>query len=107
MGTARRTRARTETTAETALRIVQMRTLQSAAPAVVKATAEHAVEVRRYGDTVAFVVSPEQYRRSEALERALERAVWAYDVERAIRNVKEGRTTDWDEAVARLRAELA
>ncbi len=43
---------------------------------------------------------------SQALARAAERAIWAYDVERALRNAAEGRVSDWDEAVARLRAEI-
>lgn len=81
--------------------------LQSAAPEVVgEAQRNGVVEITRYGHAVAYLISPEQRRRQEELEEAANRALWAIGIERALRDLREGRVVSWDEAAADLRREL-
>lgn len=94
-------------TATRGTRVYQMRDLQSRAPTVVRRTAAGAVEIRRFTETVAYLESPEEHRRHEALDRAAARALVAFDVERALRDAAADRTSEWDEVVERLRTELA
>lgn len=94
-------------TAVRGTRVYQMRDLQSRAPAAVRGTATGAVEIRRFTETVAYLESPEEHRRHEALDRAAARALVAFDVERALRDAAADRTSEWDEVVERLRRELA
>ncbi len=85
--------------------IRQVSDLQSKGPDILAEAKRHPVELRRYSETVAFVVSPEQHRRYRQLEEAARRALWAFSVQRALRNIEQGRFTPWDEAAAaRLRA---
>lgn len=78
--------------------------LQDDAPSVVRQAQEQgAIEITRYGEPVAFIESPDEHRRHEELDSALERAIWALDIQRALRNAKAGRYSDWDVVAARLR----
>lgn len=82
----------------------QISELQGDAPGVV-AQAEHGpVEIRRYGKPVAYLESVARHREHEELDAALNRAIWALDLERALRNVSEGRYKRWREVAASLRA---
>lgn len=82
----------------------QISELQNDAPGVV-AEAEHGpVEIRRYRKPVAYIESVEQHREHEELDAALNRAIWALDLERALRNVREGQYKRWSEVAAKLRA---
>ena len=85
--------------------IRQVSDLQSKGPAIVAEARKHPVELRRYSETVAYVVSPEQHKRSRQLEEAAQRALWAFAIQRGLKSLEEGRVTAWDEAAAaRLRA---
>ncbi len=89
---------------EQARRTRRISELQSDARGVV-AEAEHGpVEIRRYGKPVAYVESVEQHREHEDLDAALDRAIWALDLERALRNVSERRYKRWREVAVKLRA---
>lgn len=94
-------------TATRGIRVYQMRDLQSRAPTVVRETATGVVEIRRFTETVAYLESPQEHHRHEALDRAAARALVAFDVERALRDAAADRTSEWDEVVERLRTELA
>lgn len=85
--------------------IRQVSDLQSKGADIVAEAKKHPVELRRYSETVAFVVSPEQHERYRQLEEAARRALWAFSIQRALRNIEQGRFTVWDEAAAaRLQA---
>lgn len=81
--------------------------LQSAAPEVVReARRAGVVAITRYGRPVAYLVSPEERRQQEELAEAANRALWAIDIERALRDLRERRAVSWVEAVKALRTEL-
>ena len=46
----------------------------------------------------------EQHREHQELDAALNRAIWALDVTRALRNVSEGKVKRWGEVAAMLKA---
>ena len=82
----------------------QVSELQSRGSAIVAEAKKHPVELRRYSETVAYLVSPEQHQRSTQLEEAAQRALWAFSIQRGLRSLEEGRVTEWDAATAeRLR----
>lgn len=82
--------------------------LQTSAPDLVRqAQRKGAVPLTRYGKTVAFLVSPETRRRQEELETAADRALWAIDVARGMRDLEQGDVAEWDEVYAALERELA
>lgn len=85
-------------------RVRQMSELQTDAAGVVAETAQGAVEIRRYSEPVAYLESVEQHREHIALDDALNRAIWAVDLARALRDVDEGKLKEWDEVAAVLRA---
>ncbi len=68
----------------------QVSELQSKGPEIVAEVKQHAVELRRYGDTVAFVISPEQHRKVTQLEEAAQRALWAFGIQRGMKSLEEG-----------------
>ncbi len=81
--------------------------LQTSAPDLVRqARRRGVVPITRYGKTVAFLVSPQTRRRQEELERAANRALWAIDVARGMRDLEEGDVVEWDEVYAALEREL-
>lgn len=83
----------------------QISELQAAAPEIVEqASQQGAVEITRYGRTVAWVESPAEHERHRMLDEAAQRAIWAIDIERGLGALREGRTVPWDEAIARLLA---
>jgi len=85
--------------------IRQVSDLQSKGADIVAEAKKHPVELRRYSETVAYVISPEQHKRSTQLDEAAQRALWAFAIQRALKSLEEGRVTVWDEATAdRLRA---
>jgi len=87
-----------------AIAVRQVSDLQSRGADIVAEAKKHPVELRRYSETVAYVVSPEQHQRYEQLEEAARRALWAFAIARGLRSLEEGRVTVWDEAAAaRLR----
>lgn len=87
--------------------IRQVSDLQSMGAGIVAEAKKHPVELRRYGQTVAYVVSPEQHAFHMQLEEAARRALLAFAIQRGLKSLKEGRVTTWDEgAAARLRAML-
>lgn len=84
--------------------IRQVSDLQSKGPDIVAEAKKHPVELRRYSETVAYVISPEQHKRSRELDEAAQRALWAFAIQRGLTSLEEGRVTVWDEATAaRLR----
>ena len=79
--------------------------LQREATEIVREANDHGeVEITRYGETVAYVLSPSERRRQVAMDKAVERTIWAVDYERAMKAAAEGRILDWEEVAARLRA---
>ena len=83
----------------------QVSDLQSRGAEIVAEVKKHPVELRRYSETVAFVVSPEAHARLRQLEEAAQRAYWGFIIARGLRSLEEGRVTTWDEATdQRLRA---
>lgn len=82
--------------------------LQTSAPDLVRqAQRRGAVPLTRYGKTVAYLVSPETRRRQEELEQAADRALWAIDIARGMRDLEQGDVTEWDEVYEALARELA
>lgn len=82
--------------------------LQTSAPDLVRqAQRQGAVPLTRYGKTVAFLVSPQTRRRQEELERAANRALWAIDIARGMRDLEQGDVAEWDEVYESLERELA
>lgn len=82
----------------------QVSELQSKGSDIVAETKKHPVELRRYNETVAYIVSPEQHKRSTQLEEAAQRALWAFSIQRGLKSLEEGRVIEWDAAAAdRLR----
>lgn len=83
----------------------QVSELQSNGADIVAQAKDHPVELRRYSETVAYVISPAQHQRARQLEEAAQRALWAFAIQRGLQSLEEGRVTVWDEAAAdRLRA---
>lgn len=83
----------------------QVSDLQSNGADVIAEAKKHPVELRRYSETVAYVVSPERHERYQQLEEAAQRALWGFVIARGLKSLEEGRVTVWDEATAaRLRA---
>jgi prevent-host-death family protein len=79
--------------------------LQRDAPEIVREASERGeVAITRYGETVAYVISPEERERAQEIERALDRAIWAIDLKRAMEALKAGDVVDWEDAAAELRA---
>ena len=81
----------------------QINELQRAASDIVHEAGRGPVAITRYGKTVAVIESPEQHRRHEELDEALERAIWSIDIQRGIAELKAGQTVPWDKAISRLR----
>jgi antitoxin (DNA-binding transcriptional repressor) of toxin-antitoxin stability system len=81
----------------------QISELQSDAAGVV-AQAEHGpVEIRRYSEPVAYIESVRQHREHQELDAALNRAIWALDLARAMGDVKDGNFERWEKVAATLR----
>jgi hypothetical protein len=79
--------------------------LQSKGPDLVAETRKHPVELHRYSETVAYLVSPEDFERARQLEEAAHRVVWTVAIQRGLKSLAEGRVTEWDATTAeRLRA---
>ncbi len=90
-----------------AVAVRQVSDLQSSGADIVAEAKRHPVELRRYSETVAFVVSPERHARLQQLEEAAQRALWGFLIARGLKSLDEGRVNTWDEATAtRLRAQL-
>jgi antitoxin (DNA-binding transcriptional repressor) of toxin-antitoxin stability system len=82
--------------------------LQTSAPELVRrAQRKGAVPLTRYGKTVAYLVSPESRRRQEELELAANRALWAIDIARGMRDLEQGDVMEWDEVYETLARELS
>lgn len=78
--------------------------LQRDAPGVVReATKRGEVEITRYGETMAYVVSPHERDRLREAEHALNRAIWAIDLKRAMEDWKAGNVVEWAEFEKELR----
>lgn len=79
--------------------------LQREAPAIIKEASERGdVEITRYGDTVAYVVSPEAWRRAQAIEENAIRAQVALEYKRAFEDLETGNVVEWEQVAAELRA---
>lgn len=91
-------------TIEGSVRVRQMNELQTDAAGVVAQAEDGPVEIRRYSEPVAYIESVEQHREHQELDAALNRAIWALDVARALRNVSEGKFKRWGEVAAMLKA---
>jgi len=82
----------------------QMSDLHRDAPAVVREASERGeVEIRRYGKAVAYVVSPQERRRAQWLERVVTRAVVAEQYRRAWEDLEAGNVVEGDEVEAMLK----
>ena len=90
--------------AERAPHARQISELQSAAPEVFAEAANGAVEIRRYSEPIGYVESVEEHREHQEMDAALNRTIWALDLQKALRNVSEGRYKQWGEVAAKLRA---
>lgn len=85
----------------------QVSELQTKGPDIVAEAKKHPVELRRYSETVAFVVSPERHARLQQLEEAARNALWGFIIARGLKSLEEGRVTVWDPATAeRLRVKF-
>lgn len=81
--------------------------LQTRGPSLLREARKNgSLALTRYGKTVAYLISPDTRDRQEELERAADRAIWAIDLQRAMRDLKRGAVMDWDEIYAELRREL-
>lgn len=89
---------------EERVQVRQMSELQTDAAGVVARAAKGPVEIRRYREPVAYVESVEQHREHQELDAALDRAIWALDIARAMRNVRDGRFKRLSQVTAMLRA---
>ncbi len=88
-----------------AVAVRQVSDLQSKGADIVAEAKKHPVELRRYSETVAYVVSPERHARLQQLEEAARRALWGLVIARGLKSLEEGRVTVWgEETAARLRA---
>lgn len=84
-----------------AVAVRQVSELQSSGAEIVAEAKERDVELRRYGETVAYVVSPESHARAKQLEEAEQRAYWGFVIARGLKSLEKGRVTVWDEATDR------
>ncbi len=82
----------------------QISELQSDAAGVVAEAEQGPVEIRRYSEPVAYIESVNQHREHQELDAALNRAIWAVDLARAMGDVKEGNFERWEKVAATLRA---
>lgn len=79
--------------------------LQREAPEIVREASEHGeVEITRYGEPVAYVVSPETWQRARAIEEAAIRAQVALEYKRAMDDWEAGNVVEWEQVKAELRA---
>ncbi|MDE3193471.1 MAG: hypothetical protein KGN00_07285 [Chloroflexota bacterium] len=79
----------------------QVSELQSSGAEIVAEARKRDVELRRYGETVAFVVSPAAHARAKQLEEAARRAYWGFVIARGLKSLEEGRVATWDEETDR------
>lgn len=87
--------------------IRQVSELQSNGPEILAEAKRHPIELRRYNQTVAYIVSPSEHQHAQQLKEAAERALWQFAIQRGLKSLSEGRVTVWDEAAAaRLRAQF-
>lgn len=84
-----------------AVAVRQVSELQSSGAEIVAEAKERDVELRRYGETVAYVVSPESHARAKQLEEAERRAYWGFVIARGLKSLGEGRVATWDEETDR------
>lgn len=78
--------------------------LQRSAPEIIReASKDGEVEIRRYGETVAYVVSPEALQRAHDIERGWERVVVALEYKRAMEDWEAGNVVEWEEFESELR----
>lgn len=81
--------------------------LQTRGPSLIREAQKNgSLALTRYGQTVAYLISPSTRERQEELERAANRAIWAIDLHRAMRDLRLGAVREWDEIYAELRSEL-
>lgn len=79
--------------------------LQRDAPGIVREASERGeVEIRRYGEAVAYLVSPEERERLRRFRRAWERLDVALQYKRALDDWEAGNVVPWEEVEAELRA---
>lgn len=79
--------------------------LQREAPEIVREASERGeVEITRYGETVAYVISPEAWRRARIIEEKAIRAQVALEYKRAWEDWDAGNVVEWEQVVAELRA---
>ena len=91
-----------------AVTVRQVSELQSNGAEIVAEAKQRDVELRRYGETVAYVVSPESHARAKQLEEAERRAYWGFVIARGLKSLEEGRTATWDEQTdRRIRGRIA
>ena len=81
----------------------QISELQSDAAGVVAQAEQGPVEIRRYSEPVAYIESVDHHREHQELDAALNRAIWALDLARAMGDVKEGNFERWEKVAAELR----
>jgi hypothetical protein len=79
----------------------QVSELQSSGAEIVAQAKEKDVELRRYGETVAYVISPASHARAKHLEEAERRAYWGFVIARGLKSLEEGRVATWDEETDR------
>lgn len=79
----------------------QVSDLQTDGANIVAEAKKHPVELRRYGETVAYLISPEQHARAKQLEEAERRAYWGFVIARGLKSFEEGRVATWDEETDR------
>jgi len=82
----------------------QISELQADAAGVVAQAEQGPIEIRRYRQAIAYLESVDQHREHRELAEALNRAIWALDLARAMGNLKEGNYDRWDQVAATLRA---
>lgn len=82
----------------------QISELQADAAGVVAQAEQGPIEIRRYRQAIAYLESVDQHREHRELDEALNRAIWALDLARAMRNVKQGDFKRWERVATKLRA---
>jgi len=79
--------------------------LQRDAPGILREAGRRGeVEITRYGETLGYVISPEERHRLREADRALNKAIWAIDFKRAMEDWEAGNVVEWEEVEAELRA---
>lgn len=81
----------------------QVSELQKDAPQIFAEAVRGPVEIRRYSDPIGYIESVEDHHEHEAMYAALNSAIWALDLERALRNLSEGKYKQWEAIAAKLR----